>query len=495
MSDPDIPNNQKTSTLDEQRNQAAAQANVAGLALGGGLVGTGVLYAGATSEGGRTLIKSGTTKTVLVAQAIKTAIANSNIAKAIGSTASKLGSTVAGSAVGQAVSSAAASVSKTASETAAKIAASAAGKAASNAGKSVGKALAKIGPFIGPAFDVLNIGMNIYSDVTRPDPAGKKAYNVTGSIVAGATDLVISAMYPITIVGQIGGMVLDMFWDPFKNYYNADLRVLHTNYNDAYAQAIRKSGLDWPLEVKPNYLKLDKNDPDYDKNIKELVDLIQKYYDNNGIIQREDVLAEEALLNNLLSMRRIRTMYDVDENGEYILKDPLLSSINYQQTQEESMLMALALAVYMKRNNLIKRPVRSYLGQYLKTNAVGLIFFIFLIISSVSALAFSLKLNKMYTTIVAVVLVVVFVAVLGYSFYTKTKESYTEVKVEPAIINEILPECQAMTPEKLIEAYDNDIDKLTNAIVEAGISIESLKAPGLYPLIATVLVKKNLLTC
>ena len=59
----------------------------------------------------------------------------------------------------------------------------------------------------------------------------------------------------------------------------------------------------------------------------------------------------------------------------------------------------------------------------------------------------------------------------------------------------ILPECRKMTPAKLLSIFNNDIDKITKAMIENNIPIDLIKNISSYPYIASVFAEKGIIKC
>lgn len=362
------------------------------------------------------------------------------------------------------------------------------GKAAGKAGKIAGKAF-------GPLMDAAGGAMNIANSAQIED-AGERAYNITGDVIGASMDIAMGILLTTgvgiaIVVVQVLGSILDTAWDPFKNYYNRDLKAMKAGFEQAIGEILLENGLGWPLEIKPDYFNLDKSDPEYQDKLQEFINLIQKYYDNNGIIQSEEVLAEEQLLLDILLMKRMKTLYDIDENGNYIPVNPLLASQNFQESNEQSILKLFALVAYIKSRGLMK-PKSSYLLRYLKANAISLIISIILFLI-ISYIIFR-TMNK-FVIIPSIILVIILVLITYFRYRKESMTDFSQLTQREKTIEEVLPQCEKMTPKKLLEAYGGDVNKMTDAIVQAGISPDNLRKPGLYPQIATVLVTKNLLKC
>jgi len=74
-------------------------------------------------------------------------------------------------------------------------------------------------------------------------------------------------------------------------------------------------------------------------------------------------------------------------------------------------------------------------------------------------------------------------------YVTREKETF-ELDDTP-----IEPLCKDMTPTKLFNIFDNDMDVITEVFLKYDIPISAIKKPKYYPHIASILYKYNVLTC
>lgn len=174
----------------------------------------------------------------------------------------------------------------------------------------------------------------------------------TATTMAAKTGLVASGalMGPLMLL-QVAFMLLDILWNPFKNYYNSDLLDIRESMDSQIKKIFNDDmGMYYPLEIKPNFLSgLDKNDPNFKQNIKEFFDLQKLYYDNNGLITTEQALEEEQAFLDILSLRKMRRMYTITPEGDIQLQDPLTSTLSITNYANINMLELLPLALQAKR--------------------------------------------------------------------------------------------------------------------------------------------------
>lgn len=235
--------------------------------------------------------------------------------------------------------------------------------------------------------EVIGVGANFattYALNTAFAGASSGVASVGGT--AGATLAAGAATGPgiivaiAVVIAQLVGAVIDAAWNPFKNYYNSDLEDIRKSIKTELKNEFKIKKLNWPLEVKPNIIGLlTQDNPEYEKDLQEFIDYIKKYNENNGIITKEEVLAEEELILELMSFKRQSKKFVEDENGNLILLDPGLSSIELQDSDNNNMLLLLALAVYAKKKKLVKKKLDKNL-EFLKYNWQMIVSIIVLII-------------------------------------------------------------------------------------------------------------------
>jgi hypothetical protein len=270
---------------------------------------------------------------------------------------------------------------------------------------------------IGAAVDVVFGAMEIDAHAKANTSEGMKAYNITGDIIgiaanvgigiasattavsataasvtgvasaattAGTTVAAGAATGPGVIVAlaialaQILGGILDSFWNPFKGYFNKDIEQIRKAYNDATKKQMLLMSLNWPLEIKPDLMGT-LGDPETMERFKQYV---KNYYDDNGLISKEDVLKEEDLYRTMRDMKRYRKKFTSDEDGNLTLKDPVLTALSIQEELDQNMLLLLALAAYTKKMR-DSRKTPSILQNYVAANWTSFLFLFLVIFLSV----------------------------------------------------------------------------------------------------------------
>jgi len=237
----------------------------------------------------------------------------------------------------------------------------------SGIGNLIGKT-AEIGVSYGP--DAVFGGMAINAARTPSDAVGEVVglgANLTASAATGPIGVAI-------ILLQSFGMLLDSLWNPFGTYLNKDLLVFKDMYNAALTKGMRAQGYNWPLEVKPPIIDYISNNTD------EFREHMSKYFKNRGLINKADVLQEEALITELQKFKRMSKLFRQNADGEYDIRNPLFYSIS----EEEEMWILIAKAVAKKRrgnttNGSLPNYNNSTTYKYLSANWQLLIIFVVLI--------------------------------------------------------------------------------------------------------------------
>lgn len=89
--------------------------------------------------------------------------------------------------------------------------------------------------------------------------------------------------------------------------------------------------------------------------------------------------------------------------------------------------------------------------------------------------------------IIYVIIVIISIFVLYYYQVKRQSEKFSPIEVE------ILPQYQNITPTQLYGLFDNNLDKMTRAMIESKIPVVALKTPSAYPKIASILAKNKLI--
>lgn len=99
------------------------------------------------------------------------------------------------------------------------------------------------------------------------------------------------------------------------------------------------------------------------------------------------------------------------------------------------------------------------------------------------------KIKKIY-----IVIIILFILLLIYLY--KKKETFEENKnTEELDKVQILEQCKNMTPNRLFELFNEDVNYMTQVFVDNKIPTSVIKDPSYYPKIASLLVKNGIMKC
>lgn len=93
---------------------------------------------------------------------------------------------------------------------------------------------------------------------------------------------------------------------------------------------------------------------------------------------------------------------------------------------------------------------------------------------------------KLEMTIAIIIIVILF-------FVMKKKVEKLEISMLDNVI--VNPQCEGMTPMKLFALFNNDLDAMTKAVIDNGLSVDDLANTDNYPKIATYLSDKKVISC
>jgi hypothetical protein len=85
-------------------------------------------------------------------------------------------------------------------------------------------------------------------------------------------------------------------------------------------------------------------------------------------------------------------------------------------------------------------------------------------------------------------IVVALLICIVYMLTFKSKESFVSLETV-----DLLPACANITPSTLLQAFDFDINKLSNALIDIEVDPSILRNTENYPKIASLLIQKGLL--
>ena len=93
---------------------------------------------------------------------------------------------------------------------------------------------------------------------------------------------------------------------------------------------------------------------------------------------------------------------------------------------------------------------------------------------------------------VYIVIVILFILLLIYLY--KKKEAFEEDTSELDKVV-ILEECKNITPNRLFELFNEDVNYMTQVFVDNKIPLSIIKDQSYYPKIASLLVKNGIMKC
>lgn len=327
-----------------------------------------------------------------------------NLATSLGETKLGKGFTSASESVSQMTGKVTKSLDNISEGIGKKITQSLVSKFGEQTGKSLSKAGEKLaGEAFGVGIDAVMGSMNIASRAQAPDvPDDIKGYNVSMEVVSTATNVALNFLSGpaalVMVLAQVVGSIIDSAWNPFEAHFNSDLETMRKSMNEALKKAYNEQNVNWPLEVKPDFLSgLNSQSPNYSETIKEFRGYMDEYYANNGIITKEAALEEENMLVEIINMRRMRRAGKFDENGNLVIADPTATAVSILDNDNNNMLMLLALAIAVKKRNAKMAPKPSRVVQYWQANKLSVI------ISSISfVIIFFCCISIVFTTTAAV---------------------------------------------------------------------------------------------
>ena len=99
---------------------------------------------------------------------------------------------------------------------------------------------------------------------------------------------------PVILAFHALSALLDKFWDPFASFYNADLDVMKTQYDDSYKQTLMENaGVTWPMEIKPSVIEVNEKGELSEETKNELIAFMRNWYIDNSLTseaQRENTI-------------------------------------------------------------------------------------------------------------------------------------------------------------------------------------------------------------
>jgi len=170
----------------------------------------------------------------------------------------------------------------------------------------------------------------------------EKALTALGKNILGTAGA--GPIAALLMVLQIGGAILDAFWDPFKAVYQEELDALHEKYQRQMRSAFYDEGYKWPLIVKPDILPTDDSGVVLEPVQKQVAALMKEYLDARGLVTVKDLIQmsvtaevanyrEIALMSNAAGTL-IGSTANVAFNAEVVVAKMVLLLVKYRQARE-----------------------------------------------------------------------------------------------------------------------------------------------------------------
>lgn len=176
------------------------------------------------------------------------------------------------------------------------------------------------------------------------------AVDMLGDAAAGPVGIAL-------MVIQAASMLVDVFWNPFANLYQADLDAMKTRYKNAYVQnLVLKAGMSWPLEYKPALVPRDKDGNTTPEFQQKLHDFLKQYYQDNGLISEAQeiqlVKITDALLNRQVSMAAYNPMLN-------LFSDPKKTMVSINMLSDMQLVRLMGTALLKRQGKAVANLPQS----------------------------------------------------------------------------------------------------------------------------------------
>lgn len=174
----------------------------------------------------------------------------------------------------------------------------------------------------------------------------KSATTTTSSLTTEAA--AESALGPVGIalmIIQVAGAAIDMLWNPFQTYTNAELADMKTIMDNNISEYFKKVGYAYPTETKPNII------PQTDEEIAQYNKDRSTYYTDNNLVFKDDVISEEERINRINYNKRFDNIFYLDPTtNTYSTRSA--STVSQSKTLDTSNAMSLLLLAAIKAKGL-----------------------------------------------------------------------------------------------------------------------------------------------
>lgn len=203
--------------------------------------------------------------------------------------------------------------------------------------------------------------------------AAKIGVKIATSVSQQGATMVASAAIPligwVLVIVQLVGMILDLAWNPYKNYFNKDLEDIKKSIDDGLKSYTRQIGLNYPLEVKPTIItncpKMEKDtclckeidtEPEcivYNDFQNDMKNSVKEYFQDNNLVSPQDAILTSELTKARKLFRRVNKLFKLNpKTKEYEIGNPLFEAVlELSQYENEALLM---IAMVIKQRKLQK---------------------------------------------------------------------------------------------------------------------------------------------
>lgn len=220
-----------------------------------------------------------------------------------------------------------------------------------------------------------------------------------GATMAAAAATVIGLLL---VIVQLAGMIIDLAWNPYQNYFNKDLEDIKKSMDDGLKNYTRQIGLNYPLEVKPtlatNCPKVEndtclckENDTEpecivYNDFQNDMKNFAKEYFQDNNLISPQDAILTSELTKARKLFRRVNKLFKLNpETKEYEIGNPIFEAVLELSQYENEALLMIAMVI---RQRKLQKPTGFFttsLWKFLVENMYAISCYSCLIILCISS--------------------------------------------------------------------------------------------------------------
>lgn len=92
---------------------------------------------------------------------------------------------------------------------------------------------------------------------------------------------------------------------------------------------------------------------------------------------------------------------------------------------------------------------------------------------------------------------IVAIAIILFLVLSSSKKLEKLTMAKPSIFENVIvsPKCKEITPIKLFQLFNNDLNKMTETMIANSITTDELANPNNYPKIASYLMQNKVISC